>query len=103
MNKDEFKKKLGEFLSSGTIGVANKFPEKEENFAVVSSVEDFDPASNDMWDNEANKSYPRELHCSKCQRQVVMSDGMFKMYQEAEVKPTMICSTCLLDQLKQNG
>lgn len=101
MDKKTFKEKLKAFIEGNNVGVANKFPKDEDNVAVVAAVEDFDISGNDMWDKPENKSYPRDLHCTSCSRQVVMSEGMFKMFEEANPKPKVICTVCLLKSFKK--
>lgn len=64
---------------------------------VVTRVEDFEAASNDLWHLAANKSYPREgVVCGECGFAVVMSDGAFKTCSERGMTNRIICNRCFL-------
>lgn len=99
MNKTLFKIQLRDFIERNNIQFASEFPADEQNIVVVTAVEDFDPKSNDLWDIPANKSYPRDMVCAECKRQVVMSDGMYRMFEEAKVKPAVACGACLFKKI----
>src|SRR4029079_12601037 len=53
MDKDEFKKKLGEFFQESKVKAVRKL---EPDMVVVCTLaRDFDPKSNDLWDQWGNK------------------------------------------------
>lgn len=95
MDKDDFKKFLKDFIERNNIKPATHFEDPEGSIIVVAAVVDFDPKSNDLWDIPENRSYPRPLCCVECFRPVVMSDAMYKMYQEVNPKPSVACSKCV--------
>lgn len=101
------KRKLFLFLrknfKQGKIKVADKL---DENAIIMcSAVEDVDYREvNRFWELEGNKSYPRELNCYKCKRQVMLSNILFEMYNKAEkLKPKLLCGKCMsnFDNIKK--
>lgn len=95
IDKDDFKKFLKEFIERNNITSASHISDPEETIIVVAAVADFDPRTNDLWDIPENRSFPRPLCCLECFRPIVMSDAMYKMYQESKPKPTVACSKCV--------
>ncbi len=62
---------------------------------VVTRVTDFDPESNEVWEIQGNRSYPRErVVCDKCKNPVVMSDFAFSQYQKNQNPEKVICGQC---------
>lgn len=88
---------LGHFLKNATI--VDKLP--DDTYIVCSLAEGFDLKSNEVWIVEANKSYPRDINCGTCKKQIVMSGGTLKMFDEAGRKHEVICGKCLLDKLEK--
>lgn len=70
---------------------------------VVMRVEDFNPSDNDVWEIQANKSYPRDVNCGTCSKQVVMSGGAFDMYEKSNREREVICGKCLLERLEKES
>ena len=92
-NREAFFSFLQNLVTSGRMKVAHKIP--LDSKIVVVRVRDFDKKSNDFWQNQANKSYPREgLACSECKEPVVMSDGMLEMYNENPDPKMIVCGKC---------
>jgi formylmethanofuran dehydrogenase subunit E len=92
---EETKKDLQKLYREGKIQSTEFLPEKA--YILVSRVKDFDPKMNEHWKNKELWSYPRDLFCSKCNEQVMMSDATFKMRGEAEDKGIILCTPCFLE------
>lgn len=92
MNKQEFQKGLADLI--GQSGA--RFSEDiSDAMCVVTRVEDFDMSSNEVWNLDVNRSYPRyDVVCSKCKEFVVMSNGLYAKKPKPE---QVICSRCLFD------
>lgn len=101
MDKPQFKQKLKSFIEENDIKTVSNFDESAYNIIVCTAVEDFEPESNEMWDLPQNKSYPRDLTCAGCKRQIVMSDAMFDMHQKAKKKPKVMCGKCVLKKINK--
>lgn len=103
MKDPEMARRIMDFLKlagAKAIPAGSEFP--EGSVIVVTRVQDFDPASNDMWDLEANKSYPREgLVCHTCKEPVVMSDSLYEMYERKPMPEAVGCGKCVLENLKK--
>jgi DNA-directed RNA polymerase subunit RPC12/RpoP len=93
--RKEMLNKIDDMVRKGqVVPLQDKFP--EDCVITCMAIEDDDYKKiNEWWALEANKSYPREVFCSECKRQVMMSNSVFKMYQEAEKKPKVVCGKCL--------
>jgi len=102
MNTKTQRKQLLKFLKK--IAPFAKFLSElsEDTIVVVSAVEDFDPKSNDVWRVEKNKSYSRDVVCGKCKRQVVMSDGLFEMFEKKNRQQNVLCGKCFHPSLYKN-
>jgi len=85
---------IREMIEDGTIKQATD-EEIQKAVIVVMAVEDFDVKDNEAWKLRVNKSYPRDVHCSSCLRQVVMSGGTFEKYKANERKNQVICNRCI--------
>lgn len=96
--REAIKKMLA--LPNVHVGPPKGEPMPEDAMFVVSAVEDFDPETNILWGVAANKSYPRDLFCGSCKRQVVMSDGLYERYLEVNKPEQVICAVCLMSNLK---
>ncbi len=66
---------------------------KDSDYVVVTRVEDFDMASNDEWELEGNKSFPRDMVCHFCKIQVVMSNHLFATNPPPE---KIMCGRCMI-------
>lgn len=97
--KDEFKESLGKLLKGAKIvSVSEGLP--AGSYIVTQRVEDFKPETNDLWDNEGNKSYPSEITFSKCQKQVVMSVIMKNAYEKTPPGTVeIVCNNCVFKTL----
>lgn len=96
IDKKKFHRELREFVERNNIKFASSIDDPDATTIVCTAVEEFDPVTNEVWNVPANRSYARDIVCDECKRQVVMSDGMFKMYSEAKSKPLVGCGSCVL-------
>lgn len=94
-----FRDSLKNFIDRTNIQSTDKI--KEDSIVVCAAVEDFDPRTNELWSVDANWSYPRERHCGDCKRQVVMSDGMYRMFMDSGATAPIKCGRCLLDMMNR--
>jgi hypothetical protein len=99
--KAEFKRNLSKLFTSGIFKIAKKL--EPGAIIVTTALEGFDYIkSNEFFDMEENRSYPRDIICSECQRRVVMSNWMFAGYQKnlSEGNPNIvICNKCFLSRV----
>jgi len=59
-------------------------------------AEDFDPTSNVLWENEANKSAIRpNVRCFGCKSAVAMSNHTYARYTSMDKKPRVCCVQCV--------
>jgi hypothetical protein len=57
---------------------------------------DFDPATNVLWEDEANQIAVRpDVHCSTCKSVVALSDESYGQYSALDKKPRICCTACL--------
>ena len=93
--KAEFLAELIAEAKDGKIKLAKNIEFDNHSVLLCTAIQDGDfKEINRFWDLEANKSYPRDLYCHKCKRQVMISNNLFKAYQEAKIKPKLLCSKC---------
>ena len=93
--KAEFLSDLKKAEESGAIKFSKKIEFDKDSVLLCTAVQDENYEEiNRFWDLEENKSYPRDLYCHKCNRQVMVSNHLFKAYQEAKVKPKLLCGKC---------
>lgn len=94
--------KLLEFLTKykvKTFPSGSPFP--KDTVILCSLAKDFDAAKDkETWENEANLSQPRDVFCAGCENQVVMSNGMFAMYQKEPEKVSVKCPACAFKDIK---
>lgn len=75
--------------------------EKNDAIMVCTRAEEYEPWMNGYWVDDENKSYPRDLHCAKCGWQVVMSNKLFKVYQEKPRPESLWCGTCAKEEMEK--
>ena len=67
-------------------------------------ADDFDPATNVLWEDAANKSAVRsDVHCSTCKHNVALSNHAYEAYTALDKKPRICCTRCLPTLLKENA
>lgn len=93
----QFMRKMFKELNPKTV---SSFDGDEPMTVVVTRAVDFNEDDNDYWELEGNKSYRRDIKCDGCGEVVAMSNETFRMYGEAEAKPTVKCMACFA---KENG
>ncbi len=63
---------------------------------------EFDPATNVLWEDPANKSAVRpDVQCSTCKQTVALSNHAYERYRALDKKPRICCSACLPTLLKE--
>ena len=63
---------------------------------LCSHASEFDPASNVLWEDEANKSAVRaDVHCTACNGQVAMSNHAYDRSRAMDKRPRICCTRCL--------
>jgi len=63
---------------------------------LCSRAADFDPASNVLWELEANRSAVRpDVRCLACKSVVAMSNHAYERYCAMDDKPRICCTVCL--------
>lgn len=98
-DKEEFRKTARDTIERLGIKTTTSIDHGESSVIVCARVSSFDPESNELWDHEDNKSYPRDIECFFCYNKIVMSGGMFRMYKEAKVRPRVCCADCAFTSL----
>jgi len=100
--RKELRDGLRKLFAAGmkTTNLDDGFP--ADSLIVATRAKDFDLASNDEWDLDANKSYVRSVCCWLCGNQLVMSNGMWTAYQNKGGKPEMLrCGECVFKAMKE--
>lgn len=86
-------------ITSGAVEMVSEIP--DDTVLVVTRAEDFDESQNLVWQIHENKSKIRDIFCSTCEFQVVMSHGLFRRYNEMNPKPIVKCLRCVPQFLKK--
>lgn len=81
------------------VQVCNEEEAGNTDFMVVSRAKDFSEKENDVWELDDNKSFPRDFFCFECKKQVVMSNGLFRVYGKKPRPEKIICTKCLVSVL----
>jgi hypothetical protein len=64
---------------------------------VCTRADDFDPATNVLWELDGNRSAVRDdVHCFSCQSALAMSNDLYGKYTRADAKPRACCAQCML-------
>jgi hypothetical protein len=100
MDKDEFKKKLGEFFQESKVKAVRKL---EPDMVVVCTLgRDFDPKSNDLWDQRGNKSEIRDdVRCCGCCEALAVSNWVYEQYVAMKEKPRPYCMACASEVIEK--
>lgn len=93
MDKDEFKKRLGEFFKETKVQTIKKL---EPGIVIICTLaKDFDPKSNAYWDSWANKSQVRDdVRCCGCCDPLAVSNWVYRQYVVMAEKPRPYCMEC---------
>lgn len=114
--REKFRGKLRKLFKSFSSRIYFRSPKnffeeisKEEAIPVliVSRVADYDLEKNELWELEANKSYPRKgLLCGRCKSLCVMSNSLYEAYKSAPELPEVVCGECFfkfIQKAKENN
>lgn len=86
------------------MNVADESEAAECEFMVVARVDGFDMSTNDEWNLEDSKSFPRDgIVCFGCKEPVVMSNFLFGVYSKEPHPERIICAQCLLVKLEKEN
>jgi hypothetical protein len=93
MDKDDFKKRLGEFFKEKNVKTIRQL---EPGMVVICTLaKDFDPKSNDYWDSWGNKSKVRDdVRCCGCCEPLAVSNWVYRQYVVMAEKPRPYCMEC---------
>lgn len=101
--KREMLNKIDDMVRKGqVVTIQDEFPEDAVITCMAIEDDDYEKI-NEWWALEANKSYPREVFCDECKRQVMMSNSMWSAYQKSEKKPKVVCGKCILKVIRREG
>lgn len=102
MDKDEFHKKLGEFLGESKVAPVRKL---EPDMVVICTLaEGFDPKTNDLWDLWDNKCEPRDdVRCCGCCEALAVSNWVYKQYVVMTAKPKPYCIACATELMEKEA
>ena len=102
MDKDEFRKKLGEFFQESKVKAVRRL---EPDMVVVCTLaRDFDPKSNDLWDQWGNKSEVRDdVRCCGCCEALAVSNWVYEQYVAMKHKPRPYCMACAQEVIEKEG
>ena len=102
MDKDEFKRKLGEFFEESKVKPVRKL---EPDMVIVCTLgRDFDPSSNDLWDQWGNKSEVRDdVRCCGCCEALAVSNWVYGQYIAMKEKPRPYCMECAAEVIEKEA
>jgi hypothetical protein len=99
MDKDDFKKKLGEFFTEKNVKSVRQL--EPGMIIVCTRGSDFDPATNALWDRWGNKSAVRDdVRCCGCCEALAVSNWVYGKYIGMDDKPRPYCMHCAGDAIK---
>ncbi len=92
-DRPQFRRDVAKMMGELNVGVAEIAPDMT---ILCTRAADFDPASNVLWENEANKSAVRpDVRCSTCNETVAMSNHAYGRYAALDKKPRVCCLQCV--------
>jgi hypothetical protein len=102
VDKDEFKRRLGEFLGESKVQAVRKL---EPDMVVVCTLaKHFDPKCNEYWDQWGNKSQVRDdVRCCGCCEALAVSNWVYEQYVVMKEKPRPYCMECATEVLKKEN
>ena len=99
IDKDEFKKRLGEFFNEKNMQTVRKL---ESDMIIICTLgKDFDPATNALWDAWGNKSAVRDdVRCCGCCEALAVSNWAYNQYVGMKDKARPYCVECAGEVMK---
>jgi len=94
-------KTLNKMITKLGIKTIKRIP--KNSVILTHRVENYLVKDNDKFKLSQNKSYPRDVNCSDCNHQVVMSNWTYDQYSKMKVKVRVICFHCLPDIVDKEG
>jgi hypothetical protein len=102
MDKDEFKRRLGEFFKESKVQPVRKL--EPDMVMVCTLAKDFDPKTNDLWDQWGNRSEVRDdVRCCGCCEPLAVSNWAYGQYAKMAEKPRPYCMECATEVMKQEA
>ena len=100
-DRPEFRRNVADMVSKLDISVG----EITQNVMVVCTrAADFDPASNVLWELEANRSAVRnDVLCMACKSPLAMSNDAYGRYTSLDKKPNVCCVLCIVEIVEREG
>jgi hypothetical protein len=99
VDKDEFKKRLGEFFAEKNVQPIRKL--EPDMVMICTRGAEFDPATNALWDQWGNKSSVRDdVRCCGCCEALAVSNWAYGQYVGMAEKPRPYCMECAADVMK---
>ena len=92
-------KKIGKVIEELDMQPVTTVP--SEAMVVVARVEGYDTELDDeIWQHHGNKSEARDINCSGCDHQVMMSNDMYARLIAGEIKmKQVVCGQCVMKDL----
>jgi len=93
-DRPAFRRDVAKAFDDHNIGVGDM---TEPGIVVVCArAADFDPETNVLWENEANRSAVRpDVLCQDCKSPLAMSHHAYAQYRAQDRKPKVLCVQCL--------
>lgn len=98
--REKFFERIRKFFKLTEAKVVKEIP--EDTFIIVTAVDDWNEEGNDMWQLPENKSYTRDVNCVECDRQVVMSNGVYKQFIDGGRVHKVLCNRCFVQIIKKD-
>src|SRR5262249_42259695 len=100
MDKDEFKRRLGDFIKESKVQPVRKL---EPDMVMVCTLgKDFDATTNELWDQWGNRSEVRDdVRCCGCCEPLAVSNWAYGQYAMMTEKPRPYCMECATEVMKQ--
>jgi Pyruvate/2-oxoacid:ferredoxin oxidoreductase delta subunit len=74
----------------------------QDKIVVCTRATEFDPESNVLWEDEANKSFVRhDVTCSDCKHVMAMSNHTYGTWLAMDKKPRVMCIQCMLVMVEE--
>ncbi len=102
MDKDEFKRRLASFFSESKVKAVRKL---EPGMVMVCTLgKDFDPKTNALWDQAANRSSVRDdVRCCGCCEALAVSNWAYGQYVAMKEKPRPYCMECAAELMRKEA
>jgi hypothetical protein len=102
MDKDEFKRRLGDFFKESKVQPIRKL---EPGMVMVCTLgRDFDPKTNELWDHWGNRSQVRDdVRCCGCCEPLAVSNWAYEQYAAMTEKARPYCMECAAEVMRKEA